>query len=171
MRRNCLPMFTHKIKFRDWEFEVDSELTRKTYAKAIGGFSEGCDCKYCLNYYPQKDEIFPEEIKILFEDLGIDYHKESECISSFSISEFSNVEKYLNKLHGYGGWFHFAGNIISGKYLDSNQNIYDITPITDKFSIGFRQKNDLSFFESDVPLVQVEFAVEIPWIIGEVVED
>jgi hypothetical protein len=29
----------------------------------------------------------------------------------------------------------------------------------------------LNFFESDVPLVQVEFAVEIPWIIGEVIED
>lgn len=160
-----------KVKFRDWEFEVESDLTRKTYTKAISGFSEGCDCNYCLNYYPQKDKIFPEEIKSLFEDLGIDYHKESECISSFSISEFSNVEEYLNGLHGYSGWFHFAGSIISGKDLDSNQNIFDTTLITDKFSIGFRQKRDLSFFESDVPLVQVEFAVEIPWIIGEVTED
>ena len=159
-----------KVKFRDWEFEVESDLTRKTYTKAISGFSEGCDCNYCLNYYPQKDKNFPEEIKSLFEDLGIDYHKESECISSFSISEFSNVEEYLNGLHGYSGWFHFAGSIISGKDLDSNQNIFDTTLITDKFSIGFRQKRDLSFFESDVPLVQVEFAVEIPWIIGEVTE-
>ena len=164
-------MSWRKVKFRTWEFEVNSELTRATYAKVSGGFSEGWDCNYCLNYYAQKDKIFPEEIKSLFENVGIDYHKESECISSFSISEFSDVEEYLNKLHGYGGWFHFAGNIVSGKNLDSNQNIYDITPITDKFSIGFREKNDLSFFESGISLVQVEFAVEIPWIIGEVTED
>lgn len=160
-----------RIKFKDWEFEVDTELTRRTYAKVENGFSEGCDCNYCLNYYPQKDDIFPKEIKNLFKDLGIDYHKESECISSFNISEFSNTDEYLAKLHGYGGWFHIAGKIISGKDLDGNLNVYDITPITDKFSIGFKKEKSLNFFESDVPLVQVEFAVEIPWIIGEVIED
>lgn len=160
-----------KVKFRDWEFEVDTVLTRRTYAKVQNGFSEGCDCNYCLNYYPQKDNIFPKEIKNLFEDLGIDYHKESECISSFDISEFSASDKYLDKLYGYGGWFHFSGKIVYGKELNENLKIYDTTLITDKFSIGFRKEKSLNFFESDVPLVQVEFAVEIPWIIGKVIED
>ncbi|MCY7348355.1 MAG: hypothetical protein LH614_19340 [Pyrinomonadaceae bacterium] len=161
-----------KVRFRDWEFEVDSELTRETYAKVIGGFSEGCDCQYCLNYHPQKDEIFPKEIRTLFENLGIDYHKESECLSSFDISEFSNTDEYLSKLHGYSGWFHFYQNILSGKEcFDRNSNTYDSTQITENFSIGFRKSKDLNFFEFGIPLVQVEFGAKIPWIIGDMVED
>lgn len=161
-----------KVKFRDWEFEVDSELTRKTYAKVIGAFSEGCDCKYCLNYQPQKDEIFPEEIESLFENLGIDYHKESECLNYFDASEFSNTDEYINRLHGYGGWFHFAGNILLGKEcLNRNSNTYQLTQITENFSIGFRKDKALNFFEDDIPLIQVEFEAKIPWIIGEISED
>ena len=156
----------HKVKFRDWEFEVDSELTRKTYAKVIGGFSEGCDCKYCLNYHPQKDKIFPEEIKILFENLGIDCHKESECVNYFDTSEFSNTDK--NKDGVYGGWFHFAGKILWGKEcVDESSNTCNLTRITDNFSIGIKKDKALNFFENDVPLVQVEFEAKIPWIIEE----
>jgi hypothetical protein len=164
-------MFTHKIKFRDWEFEVDSELTRETYAKVTGGFSEGCDCQYCLNYHLQKDGIFPEEVKSLFENLGIDYHKESECLNSFDVSEFSNTDEYLNKLYGYSGWFHFAGNILSGREcLDRNSNTYEVTQITKNFSIGFRKSKDLHFFEVEISLVQVEFEANISWTISEMVK-
>ena len=165
-------MSMHRVQFRDWEFEVDSELTKRIYAKVIGGFSEGCDCKYCLNYLPQNDRIFPEEINFFFENLGIDYHKESECLSYFDDSEFSNTNAYLYELHDYGGWFHFAGNIRSGREcLDRNSNTYKLTPITENFSIGFRRGKDLNFFEDNIPLVQVEFEAKIPWIIGEIVEN
>lgn len=115
---------------------------------------------------------FPEEIKSLFENLGIDYHKESECLSNFDVSESSNFDEYVNKLHGYGGWFHFAGNILSGREcLDKNSNTYEVTQIAENFSIGFRKSKDLNFFESNIPLVQVEFEAKIPWIIGEMIED
>ncbi len=165
-------MSMRKVKFRGWEFEVDFELTKKTYAHVIGGFSENCDCKYCLNYHPQRDEIFPEEIKILFENLGIDYYKESECLNYFDASEFSNTDEHVNKLYGYGGWFHFAGNILSGREcLDENTNTYKLTQITDDFAIGFKRGKDLNFFEDDIPLVQVEFEAKTPWVIGEIVED
>ncbi len=147
----------HKVKFRDWEFEVDSELTRKTYAKEISGFSEGCACKFCENYRRQKDSIFPEEIITLFDNLGIDYRKESEVYQT---------HKLENGLQNYGGWFHFAGAFISGKECKSEgSNTFEMTLINENFSVSFSKDKSLSFFEKNIPLVQVEFEANIPWII------
>jgi len=44
---------------------------------AFGG-SDICGCNYCKNFSDNKDNIYPDEIKLLFEDLGIDYKKECE---------------------------------------------------------------------------------------------
>lgn len=141
MRKNYLPTFMREVVFRNWKFEVDSELTRKTYEKELKGSSDDCVCEYCENYRLQRENVFPQEAKVLFEDLGIDYRKEVE------VSEYGDIEKGLPK---YIGWFHFVGRIVDGedckKLFDENHWKINLVEINDNFKIGFTKDNSLSFF-------------------------
>jgi hypothetical protein len=94
------------VQYRDWKFEVDRELTRHTYESVSASGAESCACNDCKNYVACRDKIFPEEIKTLFSDLGIDYSKEVEI---------TPWETLPGGLHHIGGWFHFKGRLLSGK--------------------------------------------------------
>lgn len=85
-----------KVKYRDWEFEVDREMTQKTYGSVLLSGSERCACNDCKNYISYRDKVFSDEIKQLFEAFGIDYKKEVE------ITSFETLPDGL--LH-IGGWF------------------------------------------------------------------
>ena len=150
------------VKFKDWSFEVDRELTKQTYNKIKSSGAEDCVCSNCKNYVAYRDKVFPNEIKQLFIDLGIDYRKEVEIYS---------LETLPNGLIHIQGWFHFKGKVLSGKnYLVPLPNggfTYDMTDITDNFSIGFAEGNDLAYFEDRDGLVQLEFSANIPWVIDK----
>lgn len=154
------------VKYRDWVFEVDKELTRQTYQKVTGSGADTCVCNDCKNYVAYRDKVFPDEINQLFTDLGVDYKKEVE-ITSF--------EKLPNGLHHVGGWFHFKGRVLEGKdyrlpFPDGNGFTFDLTKVFDDFSIGFSSGSDLAFFEDKQGLVQIEFDTNIPWVIDKEVE-
>ena len=83
-----------KVKYRDWEFEVDRELTRKTYESVLVSGTESCSCNDFKNYISYRDKVFSNEIKLLFEALGIDYKKEVEITSFENLSDdFVNTLK------------------------------------------------------------------------------
>lgn len=152
-----------KVQFRDWVFEVDSDLTRQTYAKRSSGGTEGCPCNDCKNYRQQKDVAFPGEALELFENVGIDSTKECETFT---------LEKIPSGLYRYSGWFHFAGKIISGEdcvkpIIDDKTFQIDLSNINENFKIGFTRDNALSFFDDSIELVQVEFETRLPWVIQE----
>jgi len=46
----------------------------------------------------------------------------------------------------------------------------DLFELTDKFSLGFRVDNALTFFEDIENLVQIEFEAKIPWTIEKELE-
>jgi hypothetical protein len=58
------------------------------------------------NYVAYRDKVFPKEIIQLFSDLEIDFRKEVEI---------TTWEKLPNGLHHIGGWFHFKGQVLTGK--------------------------------------------------------
>ncbi len=58
-----------EIVFRNWKFEVDSELTRKSYEMKLKGSADDCICEYCKNFREQRESVFPREIKTLFNKL------------------------------------------------------------------------------------------------------
>ncbi len=152
-----------KVKYKDWEFEVDQELTRQTYDNVTLSGADSCICKDCKNYVAYRDKVFSDEIKELFDDLGIDYRKEVE-ITSF--------ETLPNGLHHIGGWYHFKGRLVSGKNYripqpDNNGYTLDLTKVEDNFSIGFASGNDLTHFTDKTDLVQIEFMTYIPWVIDK----
>lgn len=153
------------LKFKDWEFEVDKELTTQTYEKIKGSGADTCICNECKNYVAFRDSVFPNEINQLFDDLGIDYRKEVE-ITSYEILE--------NGLHHIGGWFHFKGRLINGKDYriptPGGGYTLDLTKISNNFKIGFSEGNDLTYFENKEGLVQIEFMTSIPWVIDKDLE-
>jgi hypothetical protein len=150
------------LTYRDWTFEFDKQLTIDTYSQIKESGADSCKCNDCKNYVAYRDKVFPDEILRLFCDLGIDYKKEVEI---------TNWEKQPNGLHHIGGWFHFKGKVLKGKDsmipLPNGGFTFDLTQISDNFSIGFSEGNDLTFFDDKNGLVQIEFDTFITWIIDK----
>ncbi|WMI68243.1 hypothetical protein [Mangrovimonas sp. YM274] len=148
-----------QVKYQDWKFFSDKETTKRTYKEFQLSGAESCGCDYCKNFIKQRETIFPDEIKTLFKELGIDYNKEIE------VSQLAQLD---NGLHYYNGWFQFKGDF-KGKDctvpLPNGGHTFDLTKITDKFNIGFRHDNLLSPFKDDNGLVQIEFDCQIPWVL------
>lgn len=150
----------NSIQYRDWHFLVNRELTYEAYARIELGSVDSCPCNDCKNFASYRATTYPDEIINLFHQFGIDYRKESE------VSHFTKLE---NGLHYYSGWFHFKGEILSGKDcsipLPNGGNTFELTEITNNFSIGFTNASSLTIFENKKSLVQVEFEAKIPWVI------
>jgi hypothetical protein len=147
------------VKFRDWILEVDKDLTIETYSNVFASGSDSCGCDDCKNYILNRNNVFPDEIKKMFQDLGVDYNKEVEILS---------YEILPNGLHHIAGWFHFKGRILEGKDCkagDENGTFqYNLTEIGGDFLMGFCKQNSLTFFENKEGLIQIEFEANIPWV-------
>lgn len=150
------------IPYRDWILTVDCALTHATYATVKNGSADGCECFDCKNYVLSRDSAFPAEIKMLFDQLGIDYKKENEV---------SRFYKNTDGLHLYCGFFHFKGSFegqnCTVPIAGTPQHTLLMTPINENFSIGFTYDSSLAYFEDDKDLVQVEFEVRLPWLISK----
>lgn len=147
------------INFRDWELTVDKELTKQTYDNAPLCGPNTCLCDECVNFINAREIAYPEEIKQLFLEIGIDYKNECE------VFHYCKLE---NGLHLYCGWFHFKGQFKGRNckiQTGDNTSTFDLTPITENFSIGFCYDSGLAFFEDKESLVQIEFESKIPWTI------
>jgi hypothetical protein len=153
------------VKFRNWKFEVDKLLTIETYDGIVNSGTNLCGCNDCKNYIAYREKVFPEDVRVLFLNLGIDYNKEVE-ICSYQILP--------NGLHHISGWFHFIGKIIEGESCRNNIGnkgyTIELTDIGSNFSIGFCEESSLTFFENKDEIVQIEFEAHIPWIIDKGLE-
>ena len=153
------------LPFKEWTLTVDREATLTTYTSVANGSAADCDCSDCKNYLANREIVFPSMIKSLFNQLGIDYRKESEVWKMYKDEE---------GLHLYNGIFHFKGSF-EGKSCEvplpnTNNFTCSMTPIDEHFSLGFRYANDLSYFTNNDNLVQVEFEVKLPWVIDKKLE-
>jgi hypothetical protein len=157
-------MIKTRITYRNWNIEVDKKLTQQEYSDIDKPSAESCGCENCLNYIENRSNIFPNEVKELFKELGADFNKEIE------ISHMARLE---NGLHYYSGWFHFIGNF-KGKDcsipLPSGGSTIELTQLTNNFGIGFTNAKTLSVFKTDEDLVQIEFDCKIPWTIEKELE-
>lgn len=152
------------VKFRDWILTVDQNATQLTYASVVNGSAEDCKCDDCKNYVDCRAEAFPDEIKLLLKQLGIDYKKESEVWRVFKDKDGN---------HRYNGFFHFKGSF-EGKNCfisdDGRNGTSAMTDINEMFSIGFTFASHLTYFNDKDNLVQVEFETKIPWSIDKKLE-
>ena len=153
--------------YKDWKFEVDFNRTKEVYDKIEVGSPESCGCNDCKNFVENRIKIYPEEIKELLAELGINFKKESEIY---------HICKLENGYHHYGGWFHFKGKITEGKdckkILSNGGSTFDTIQIADNFRIAFMKGSDLAFLDKDESskLMQIEFIAESEWVINEEIE-
>lgn len=155
-----------ELKFKDWIFLVDIEKTINEYSKFKISGAESCLCNECKNYVVFREKVFPKSIIELFLNLGIDFKKEVEI---------TYLERLENDLHYIGGWFHFKGKILKGKKCNEplpyeNGSILSLEKVEENFSIGFDEGKDLTFFENQNDLIQLEFSTNIPWVIEKELE-
>jgi hypothetical protein len=158
-------MTTTTLRYRNWTFEVDRDLTHQTYAAVVSSGADSCVCSDCKNYVAYRSQAFPVEIATLLADLGIDYRKEVEVF---------RYEVLSNGLHHLAGWFHFKGRVLAGPDyrvpLPGGGHALHLTRVAPNFSIGFAEGSDLAHFEDKTALVQVEFETTIPRAIDKLLE-
>jgi hypothetical protein len=156
-----------QLQYREWKLNVDIEATREVYSNIERGSAEECGCQKCLNFVASRKKMYPEEVLILFDRLGVDFRKEVEVYDD-GISETG--------LHFYSGWFHCVGylespssQVMLAEYSDTLVYELELEEVGQQFRIGFTENGGFYWTEFEgKPLVQIEFFGEVPWLIGEV---
>jgi hypothetical protein len=141
--------------YESWVIGYDDVLTREIFKDVISG-PQRCGCGNCENFILARDQVYPESLKKILNQLGIDYQKETE------ISHFNRVR---TGCHFYGGWFHFVGQIQKAPE-DEGANIYGRVPEELDFAWSFSNKQYLipeAFGRN--PVIQLDWIGKVPWVI------
>lgn len=151
-----------RVTVGPWLIECEPETTRSCYARIPPGI--GCDCTTCRNVEALGPAAFPPGAHYIFEELGIDFHKPAEVY---------HLTRLENGLQYYGGWYHCVGHIESGPGMQprerpSSTSDFERAIATEHFTLWCSSRHDLvpEPFRG-LPLVQVEFTAELPWVISE----
>jgi hypothetical protein len=139
-------------RFGNWTFRLERLATQEAYAMCPLGGDDTCDCAFCRNFRLARERVFPEPFLQLLDSLGIDPLKDGEVYHVAC----------PGGLHAYGGWFHFAGELIEDG---------DFAPVV--LAPGFEAK--LCKAEApriaslkDANVVQLEFDCRgVPWLLDE----
>jgi hypothetical protein len=67
-----------QIQLGDQIIRYDRLRTRTAYSGIRNGSAERCGCPYCRNFIAQRDTLYPENFRVLLEQLGIDAQKEGD---------------------------------------------------------------------------------------------
>lgn len=156
-------MSSDPIHFKRWVLLAEPERTAEAYRAIERSAAEVCGCDPCRNFLAQRDQIYPAEALALFAQLGIDATREAEVY---------HMARVGPGRHHYGGWLHFVGTLQSGE--DSKSVLGDggtrvsFEELTAEFAIAFTRVVDLvSPAFGRLPVMQLEFAVELPWVLKD----
>ena len=145
-----------------WNLRCDRDATRAAYSDVPLGSPESCGCEHCLNFAAARNQAYPSEALAIFEQLGIDAHKEAEIWYT---------HRDESGLHHYGGFFHFIGAIESGRdakrVIADGVGTFDLESIGEYFEYGFTSDAALiaeSFVGKEI--VQLEFQTKVPWVLN-----
>ena len=147
-----MEIMTEIVRYKEWAFEVDRQYNENLYEKVEQGLANECDCEMCREFLKIRNDLYPAEIKKLFEKLGVDINKECE------FTDFGDRENG----HIYSWLFTFSGKIFEGNDCKRKPGILELTKIDEMFSIGFSTDISLSFFKDD-NLVEIECTAEMPF--------
>jgi hypothetical protein len=150
-----------QLQVAKWHVECDRDATRRCYEPLPVGTD--CSCDQCLNFNAAAGHTFPPEFMALAKSLGIDPTKPAELC---------HWTREPSGLYLTGGWFHFAGRILSGEdaiqYQGQSGNI-KLVPLAPGVEVGCTHHAGLvpaSF--AGVAVCQLEFQTRVPWVLAGV---
>jgi len=138
------------MKIGPWELEVDVESTQRAHAETYSS-AERCGCAYCRNFVAVRDKTLPRKFIDILEQLGVNYRKDSEIYET---------HKRADGTHGYGGWYHAVGTVLSGPNEHSES-------LGKRFWYWVSNRAHLVRKGFPLPAFQIEFGTTLPWVIDE----
>lgn len=151
------------IQIGRWLLRPDVGRTKAAHSRLLKSGAAECGCTGCENFEAVRPQLLSGPLGEILARLGIAPPWEVEAFECGRAS---------SGLHHYGGWFHFVGTIESGsgawRSVDDQPDARtaDFERISPTLSIGFHTNVALlrAPFEG-LPLVQLEFSAELPWVI------
>ncbi len=151
------------FQFGQYKVDVDVEKTKHFYENAET-VSEGCSCAECRNF-EQAVTILPKSVTGFFDKLGVDMRKVCEC--------YANCTNEDGTLF-YGGFFHVSGTMLGGEsaWKEENEEISywhedETFQVSENFHVSFQEGVFLLEKDFQLPVIQVEFSANIPWVLDE----
>lgn len=147
-----------RLKIGSWVIEVDVNKTKAFYDKQPL-ITQDWDSVFEENYV-LASETFPQEVKDIFNSLGIDPCKQGE------VSEY---KKNKDGSHIYGGFYFIVGKIISGPdfWIYTEEGSMPNFETINGIQIAFTDKLAMSPDEDlPNPVIQLEFKLNVPWLLN-----
>jgi hypothetical protein len=146
-----------QFDFAGYVIACDAERTRTAYGLTDSG-AHDCSCGHCRNFIPVRDSQYPPRFLELLDQLGITPHKEAEV--------YEMGEGKRRETRAYGGWYHFMGTI--AKDPGTEIRIPGRNNGAGDWYISFHTGTGLALTPlKGLPLVQLEFSAELPWVLSE----
>lgn len=149
------------IELLDWILEIDFERTYNFY-NSCHLITDNCTCIDCCNYV-KSCALIPKKILDLYVSFGIDPTKEGEVYNMIKNDDGTCL---------YGGFYHITGRILKGPDCvfsvmsedNSQLRTFNLIPVIEGYKIGFTQRVSLVPPGFPLPVIQMEFMFNIPWI-------
>jgi len=152
------------IQIGRWVVRPDVLRTREAHSKLARSGATECSCVGCQNFEAVRPQLLAGPLGRILDQLGISPPWEVEVYE---------VGRSASGLHHYGGWFHFIGTMESGAEAwlpvgrgAAASKVADFEPLSETLSVGFH--TDVALVRepfAGLPLVQLEIAAELPWVI------
>jgi hypothetical protein len=139
-----------QIDLGDQIIRYDGKRTRTAYAAMKFGSAERCGCPSCRNFVRQRSTVYPENFRLLLDQLGIHPEKEGEIYAG-------GPEGSLVR---YGGWFY-----LSGELIQTGERMTDAGP---NFQYFFRASNRPTLrADFGAQVLALEFSTKLQWVISQ----
>ena len=147
--------------FGNYVLDIDVEKTREIYEK-LRTVSEKCGCNNCLNF-EKATEHLPRHVRALFDKLGVDVKKITEC--------YINTQNNDGSVF-YAGFCHLSGRLIQGGnawiQISEDRLCFDekpSAPVGEAFHMWFQEKCYMVETEFGSTIIEMEFYVNLPWLL------
>lgn len=143
-----------QIEVLGWRLEVDVETTH-SFTRGLQFLGSPCDCAPCRNFQAAL-ELLPRPLLELLSRLGTSADKPAEIYYCCPNPDGT---------HKYGGWYHVTGQILSGW---NEPTELQFQGLGDRVSICFSSRQVHLVPEGfPHPVIQLEFLMDIPWVLNE----
>jgi len=147
-----------------WVISPDVARTRLAHSRLTRSGVAECSCDPCRNFEAYRAELLRGPLGFLLDTLGVDPPWEVEAI---------HYGRMGANRHAYSAAFHVVGELLAGgaawRAVDGRNDLKtaDFDELAPGLSVGCHTDCQLvrePFL--DLPLIQVDIVVELPWVVN-----